>query len=207
MQKAHFLIVRFKFVDNSDSPHFMFRTLHCNAGAPLLLVHVSGQEAAAEIGRAQLERGHCVFGETCPQYLTLTAEKLKGDGTAADACGIAQAGGVCSCSFGEWEGAKYLCSPPLRSEDDVDALWEALRSGKLQVVSSDHSAYNFTIPEDAADVRAFHSCMIYKNILAETCLKELNVSAVDCAHARWQWICSRIICSATDNTLAVQWHS
>ena len=44
------------------------------AGAPLLLVHVSGQEAAAEIGRAQQERGHCVFGETCPQYLTLTGD-------------------------------------------------------------------------------------------------------------------------------------
>ena len=52
-------------------------------------------------------------------------------------------GGLCSCSFGEWEGAKYLCSPPLRSADDQDALWEALRDGALQVISSDHSAYNF----------------------------------------------------------------
>lgn len=115
---------------------------YCIAGAPLLLVHVSGQEAAAEIGRAQLERGishldatvnlagclsacicaslflclnlhittgHCVFGETCPQYLTLTAEKLKGGDTAGNTtCGVAQVGGVCGCSFGEWEGAKYL---------------------------------------------------------------------------------------------------
>lgn len=141
---------------------------------------MSGQEAAAEIGRAQLERGHCVFGETCPQYLTLTAEKLKGNGTAEDACGIAQAGGVCSCSFGEWEGAKYLCSPPLRSEDDVDALWEALRSGKLQVVSSDHSAYNFTLPQGAADVSVCHSRVWLKH----AGLIDLNLSAVDCSHAR-----------------------
>ena len=57
-------------------------------------------------------------------------------GYVAVFAGICQAGGVCSCSFGEWEGAKYLCSPPLRGEDDVDALWEALRNGALQVVSS-----------------------------------------------------------------------
>ena len=49
-------------------------------------------------------------------------------------------------AHGEWEGAKYLCSPPLRTPDDVDALWAALRDGVLQVVSSDHSAYNFAPP-------------------------------------------------------------
>ena len=49
-------------------------------GAPLLLVHVSGREAAAEIAAARGDgRGSLpIFGETCPQYLTLTAEKLKG---------------------------------------------------------------------------------------------------------------------------------
>ena len=123
---------------------------------PLLVVHVSGAAAAAEIARARAERGSPIFGETCPQYLTLTAEKLQG--TAPPAAAAEGHGGHAAHDHGhdhghahasaanlegEWEGAKYLCSPPLRAQADVDALWAALRDGSLQVVSSDHSAYSF----------------------------------------------------------------
>ena len=62
-----------------------------------------------------------IFGETCPQYLELTVG--------------------CPCAPGG-EGNKFLCSPPLRSAAEQVALYAALRRGDLQVVSSDHSAYN-----------------------------------------------------------------
>ena len=88
---------------------------------PLLIVHVSSASAADEIARARA-RGLPIYGETCPQYLYLTQQAL------------------CAPSF---EGNKFLCSPPLRTERDQVALWSALRRGDLQVVSSDHSAYNF----------------------------------------------------------------
>lgn len=90
-------------------------------GTPLLIVHVSSAQAAEEIARARA-RGLPIFGETCPQYLELTQQ--------------------CLCAPEE-EGKRYLCSPPLRTEKDQTALWHALRRGDLQVVSSDHSAYNF----------------------------------------------------------------
>ena len=141
-------------------------------GTPMLIVHVSGSEAANEIARAQSRRQEeadgedagdaslPVFGETCPQYLTLTMDKLKGhshghaghahshdhDHDHAHADAATQEALARARAHGEWEGAKYLCSPPLRTPDDVDALWAALRDGVLQVVSSDHSAYNFAPP-------------------------------------------------------------
>lgn len=89
-------------------------------GTPLLLVHVSSAEAAAEVADAR-RRGLAVFGETCPQYLTLTRESLARPHDAA----------------------KYLCSPPLRGPSDQHALWRGLADGSLSVVSSDHSAYHF----------------------------------------------------------------
>lgn len=117
---------------------------------PLLVVHVSSAAAAAEIARARAERGSPIYGETCPQYLTLTSKKLQGTATGATTMhgheGHAHHGHAHASSAnleGEWEGAKYLCSPPLRGQADIDALWAALRDGALQVVSSDHSAYSF----------------------------------------------------------------
>jgi dihydropyrimidinase len=69
-----------------------------------------------------------LFGETCPQYLTLTEKCL-------------------DHPHDPKEGRKYLCSPPLRDEKNQAALWTALAKGDLQVVSSDHSAYRFADPE------------------------------------------------------------
>jgi dihydropyrimidinase len=61
-----------------------------------------------------------VVGETCPQYLFLTAQDLDRPGL---------------------EGAKWICSPPLRQASDQEALWQALALGDLQTVSSDHAPY------------------------------------------------------------------
>ena len=97
-------------------------------GTPMLIVHVSSAQAAEEIDRARA-RGLPIYGETCPQYLYLTKQ--------------------CLCAPGA-EGNKFLCSPPLRSAADQTALWRALNRGVLQVVSSDHSAYNFGGPGAAS---------------------------------------------------------
>lgn len=91
------------------------------AGAPLFVVHVTAAQAAEEI-RAARSRGLRVYGETCPQYLTLTEEKL---------------------SEPDFEGAKWVCSPPLRPAEHREVLWDALADGTLQGLGSDHCAFTF----------------------------------------------------------------
>ena len=90
-------------------------------GAPIQIFHVSGAEPAEEIRRAQA-RGLEVFGETHPHYLLLNEGDAERPG---------------------FEGAKFLCSPPLRTSADNEALWDYLREGVLQAVTSDHSPFNY----------------------------------------------------------------
>ncbi|AKA06749.1 MULTISPECIES: dihydropyrimidinase [Streptomyces] len=91
------------------------------AGAPLYVVHVSAEQAADEIARAR-HAGLNVFGETCPQYLFLSTDNL---------------------AEPDFEGAKYVCSTPLRPREHQAALWRALRTNDLQVVSTDHCPFCF----------------------------------------------------------------
>jgi len=95
-----------------------------SVGAPLYIVHLSDREAIAETARAQ-QRGVAVTGETCPQYLVLTEADLDKPG---------------------FEGAKFICSPPLRSRADQDAVWAGLESGVLLTCNSDHAGYRFDDP-------------------------------------------------------------
>ena len=97
------------------------RAIACAAlvDQPLMIFHVSTAEGAAVIHRARGE-GRKVWGETCTQYLTLTAADLDRPGL---------------------EGAMWMCSPPLREPSDQEALWWALEVGTLQTVSSDHAPY------------------------------------------------------------------
>ncbi|MFG2682414.1 dihydropyrimidinase [Streptomyces sp. NPDC048392] len=92
------------------------------AGAPLYVVHVSATEAVAELTRAR-DEGLNVFGETCPQYLFLSTDNL---------------------AEPDFEGAKYVCSTPLRPREHQAALWRGLRTNDLQVVSTDHCPFCFT---------------------------------------------------------------
>ncbi|PRH79193.1 dihydropyrimidinase [Streptomyces solincola] len=91
------------------------------AGAPLYVVHVSAEEAVAEIAAAR-DKGLPVFGETCPQYLFLSTDNL---------------------AEPDFEGAKYVCSTPLRPREHQAALWRGLRGNDLQVVSTDHCPFCF----------------------------------------------------------------
>ncbi|MDO1585035.1 dihydropyrimidinase [Rhizobium oryzicola] len=88
---------------------------------PVVIVHVSNREAMEEIRRAR-QRGQKIAGETCPQYLMLTADDL--DQT-------------------ELEGAKYVCSPPPRDKASQEACWEGLEQGVFDLFSSDHCPFRY----------------------------------------------------------------
>ena len=92
------------------------------AGAPIFIVHVSCAEALAVIQKAARE-GIGIFGESCPHYLCLSADEL---------------------SRPNFEGAKYVCSPPLREPSNQDHLWRALQEGWLQTVGSDYCGLTFS---------------------------------------------------------------
>jgi dihydropyrimidinase len=89
--------------------------------APLFVVHVSTPGGAEIIRRARYE-GAKIFAETCPQYLFLTAKDLDRPGM---------------------EGAKFMCSPPVRDEETQHALWRHIQAGTFVSVSSDHAPYRF----------------------------------------------------------------
>lgn len=89
--------------------------------APLFIVHVS-TAGGADIVRREKFRGARLHAETCPQYLALSRDDLDRPGM---------------------EGAKYICSPPLRDGAAQDALWRHLAQGTFESVSSDHAPYRF----------------------------------------------------------------
>jgi dihydropyrimidinase len=91
---------------------------------PVMIVHVSNREAMEEIRRAQ-QKGLKVYGETCPQYLVLTAKDLEGL---------------------NMEGAKYVCSPPPRDAASQQACWEGLQQKVFSLFSSDHCPFRYDDP-------------------------------------------------------------
>ncbi len=86
------------------------------AGSPLYIVHLSSSNALEEVVAAR-DRGLNVFAETCPQYLFLDLSDLDRP---------------------NFEGSKFVCSPPLRPQEHQDHLWRGLRTNDLQVVATDH---------------------------------------------------------------------
>lgn len=90
-------------------------------GAPIYVVHMTCADAleAVKTGRA---KGFKVYGETCPQYLMFTMDKYEEP---------------------DFEGAKYVMSPPLREKGNPEALWRGLADGDLQAVGTDHCPFNF----------------------------------------------------------------
>jgi dihydropyrimidinase len=90
------------------------------ADASVFIVHVTCGLAADEIAAGQA-RGVKVSGETCLQYLTNTIHDLERP---------------------DFEGARYVCSPPLREEFNQERLWRALDLGTLESVSTDHCPFN-----------------------------------------------------------------
>jgi dihydropyrimidinase len=96
-------------------------TLTGLAGSQLYVVHVSCAEAVQKITEAR-NKGFNVWGETCPQYLVLDQTYLEKP---------------------NFEGAKYVWSPPLREKWNQDVLWNALKTGQLQTIGSDQCSFDF----------------------------------------------------------------
>lgn len=90
------------------------------AGVPVYIVHLSSRHALNEVRRAR-DEGLPAFAETCPQYLFLSLDDMKNG----------------------FEGAKFVCSPPLRPADHQEDLWQGLVRDDLQVVSTDHCPFDF----------------------------------------------------------------
>jgi len=91
------------------------------AGVAVYIVHLSSADALDAVREAR-DRGLSTLAETCPQYLFLSLDDLAREG---------------------FEGAKYVCSPPLRPGFHQDELWKGLRYDDLQVVSTDHCPFDY----------------------------------------------------------------
>lgn len=89
------------------------------AGAQLYVVHVN-QTGEVDQLRYARAKGIRVFGETCPAYLFFTEQHLE-----------------------RADGAKWICSPPMRTEADNQGLWQALADGDLQTIGTDHCPFFF----------------------------------------------------------------
>ena len=91
------------------------------AGVPVNIVHLSTRRGLEAV-RAARARGQKLYVETCPQYLTLTEEKY---------------------SLPGFQGAKYVCAPPLRAGDDLAALWQGVENGEIDTMGTDHCSFDF----------------------------------------------------------------
>lgn len=91
------------------------------AGVPIYIVHLSAGDAMEEVRRAR-ERGIPAYAETCPQYLYLSEDDYRRP---------------------NFEGAKFVMSPPLRPKGNEERLWSGLKNNWLQVVSTDHCSFCF----------------------------------------------------------------
>jgi len=91
------------------------------AGVAVYIVHLSSRDALSAVVEAR-DRGAAAFAETCPQYLFLSQDDL---------------------ARPDFEGAKYVCSPPLRPRDHQQDLWNGLVRDDLQIVSTDHCPFDY----------------------------------------------------------------
>jgi len=96
------------------------------SGSRIYIVHLSSKEGLWIVKQAR-DRGVHIYAETCPQYLLLDDERYKEP---------------------DWNGAKYVMSPPLRTKESNAALWGGLRGGDLQVVATDHCPFDFKGKKD-----------------------------------------------------------
>jgi len=95
-------------------------------GSRIYIVHLSSKEGLWKVKEAR-DRGIDVYAETCPQYLVLDETRYKEP---------------------DWNGAKYVMSPPLRTKESNEALWMGLKGDDLQVVATDHCPFDFKGKKD-----------------------------------------------------------
>jgi dihydropyrimidinase len=95
-------------------------------GSRIYIVHLSSKEGLFKVKEAR-DHGIDVFAETCPQYMLLNEDRYKEP---------------------DFNGAKYVMSPPLRTEESSQALWGGLKGGDIQVVATDHCPFDFNGKKD-----------------------------------------------------------
>ncbi|MBQ6354034.1 MAG: amidohydrolase family protein, partial [Lachnospiraceae bacterium] len=98
-----------------------YLTIAHEAGTPVNIVHLSTKQSMDFVRMAR-DKGQIVCVETCPQYFFL-------DDSMYD--------------LPDFEGAKYVFSPPARKKEDQDALWDAIRHGEVDTIGTDHCSFNF----------------------------------------------------------------
>jgi len=108
-----------------EAVHRVFKLAEL-AGTPAYIVHLSSRDALNAVREAR-DRGLPAFAETCPQYLYLSEDDMARPG---------------------FEGAKFVCSPPLRPADHQEDLWKGLQAGDLQLVATDHAPFNYVGQKD-----------------------------------------------------------
>ena len=116
---------------------------HCENDAPINIVHLSTKLGLEEIrharqeaekaegpdgGTADKESGFRIYVESCPQYMLLDDSNYSKE---------------------NFEGAKYVCSPPLRKQEDIDALRKAVCSGEIDTIATDHCSFRFDTQKQA----------------------------------------------------------
>ncbi len=94
-------------------------TLAAQAQAPVYIVHMNAKGETENLRRAR-HMGLPVMGETCPQYMFFTIEQLRRP-----------------------DGAKWVCSPPMRNEEDNAGIWQGVEDGTIQVMATDHCPFFF----------------------------------------------------------------
>ncbi len=87
------------------------------ADAPLYIVHMN-TAIGADMLKYSRERGIKIMGETCPQYLFFTIDNMR-----------------------QSDGAKWVCSPPMREKSDNERLWQAIERGEMQTIGTDHCPF------------------------------------------------------------------
>lgn len=96
------------------------------ADAPVNIVHLSTRKAYEVVEKARAE-GQKVFVESCPQYLLMDESKYE---------------------LEDFESSKYVLSPPLREQEDIDCLWKALKNDGIDTLGTDHCSFNFAGQKD-----------------------------------------------------------
>ena len=98
------------------------------ADHPCYIVHLTCDEALHHVKDSVTRHRHPVFAETCPQYLLFDKEVYERP---------------------NFEGAKFVMSPPIRTTADQEALWAGIRDGFIQTIATDHCPFNFHGQKDA----------------------------------------------------------
>lgn len=88
-----------------------------NFNAPVYIVHMSDKEGLEAVIKAK-EEGHKIYVETCPQYLEFTCDVYKRE-----------------------DGRNFICSPPMKGQESLEALWKALEAGFIDTVATDHCPF------------------------------------------------------------------